>query len=260
MAITPTPDHPVSVPRKTLRHEIRAARARPSPLPAVMREPAASQALERFARPSRRLVRGEHLFHTGERSLALYAIESGSVKLYTVTPSGEEQVFGFCFPGDLFGLDALGVPVHSCSAVALEPTTVYALSASELEAHCQRIPALQHEIHRLLGRRIGDLHELMMVLGKKRADERLASFLVNLAARFTAPGARQAELHLSMTRYEIGCHLGLALETVSRLLRRFHDEGLIRMRSRYIRLLDLPRLRALAGLDTEGHAATDPGH
>lgn len=251
--MTPTANHHATVACKTLRREAKAA-CTPPPLAATL-EHAARQALDLIARPPRRLARGEHLFHAGDPGLALYVIESGSVKLYIVTPSGEEQVLGFCFPGELFGLDALGVPVHSCSAVALEPTTVRALPALELEAQCQRVPELQHEIHRLLGRRIGDLHAQMTVLGKKRAEERLASFLVNLAVHFARPEARQTELRLSMTRYEIGCYLGLALETVSRLLRRFHDEGLIRMRARHIRLLDLPRLRTLAGMVANDSAA-----
>ena len=207
----------------------------------------------------RRYVRGQHLFHAGDSDPSLYVVESGSVKLYGITSSGAEQIFAFCLPGEFFGLDVLGEPAHGSSAGVLEPTTVRALPVPEIRAMYRRIPAVQHRIHRLLAHRINELYEQMMVLSKKRADERLAGFLLGIDARLPEPQRAAHILRLSMSRYEIGCYLGLALETVSRILRRFDDEGLTRTRTRRIQLCDLERLRSLAGLALSGPARTTPG-
>ncbi len=205
------------------------------------------EALMELAGPPRGYARGQHLFHAGDRDANLYFVESGSVKLYGITAGGAEQIFGFCLPGELFGLDVLGGPVHGCSAGVLEQTMVRALPVPEIRALYQRVPAVQQGIHRLLARRINELYDQMMVLSKKHADERLAGFLLGLDARLSGPQCKVHKLQLSMSRYEIGCYLGLALETVSRLLRRFDDEGLTCTRARRIQLCDIERLGALAG-------------
>lgn len=208
------------------------------------------------ARPPRKFTRGQHLFHANSDDASLYVVESGSVKLYSITAGGAEQILGFCFPGELTGLDVLGAPVHASSAVALEPTVVRALPVHDLKTLCQRVPAVQQRIHWLLARRINDLHEQMMALGRKRAEERLAGFLLWLDARLATSTRAPHKLQLNMTRYEIGCYLGIALETVSRMLHHFDDAGLTRTHGRSIQLRDLGRLRQLAGLSAEVRAAT----
>ncbi|MDA8363245.1 MAG: Crp/Fnr family transcriptional regulator [Gammaproteobacteria bacterium] len=202
------------------------------------------------AGPPRRYVRGQHLFHAGNPGSAVYYVESGSVKLYGTTGNGGEQIFAFCLPGDFLGLDALGAPEYGSSAAVLEPSTLRALPVAEINRVYQRNPAVQHWIHLLLAQRIAEMYEHMMVLSKKHADERLAGFLLGLDARLSGPQRTAHSLRLSMSRYEIGCYLGLALETVSRLLRRFDDEGLAHTRARSVELHDLARLGALAGLNS----------
>jgi CRP/FNR family transcriptional regulator len=88
-------------------------------------------------------------------------------------------------------------------------------------------------------------HGVMMLLGSMRAEERLATFLLNLSQRFTSRGYSPAEFHLRMTREEIGSYLGLKLETVSRAFSRFQDEGLISVQQKHIRIVDIPRLKTL---------------
>ncbi len=208
------------------------------------------------ARPPRKLARGQHLFHAGGGDPSLYVVESGSIKLYSVSAGGAEQILGFCFPGDLAGLDVLGAPAHASSAVALEPTVVRSLPAHELKALCQLVPAVQQRLHGLFAQRINELHEQMMALGKKRAEERLAGFLLWLDARLAKSLRAAHKLQLSMTRYEIGCYLGVALETVSRMLRHFDETGLTRTHGRCIQLCDLGRLHALAGVSVGSRPAT----
>jgi CRP/FNR family transcriptional regulator len=118
---------------------------------------------------------------------------------------------------------------------------------SSLEHAAREIESLQRNLMKLMSREIVRDHGLMMLLGTMRADERLAAFLLNLSQRFMARGWSPAEFHLRMTREEIGSYLGLKLETVSRAFSRFHDEGLISVQQRHIRILDTSGLRGMLG-------------
>ena len=88
----------------------------------------------------------------------------------------------------------------------------------------------------------------MLTLGRLRAEERLAVFLLNLSKRYQRRGYSPTEFVLRMTREEIGSYLGLKLETVSRLFSRFQEEGLLQVQGREVKLFDLPALKQLAGL------------
>ena len=89
----------------------------------------------------------------------------------------------------------------------------------------------------------------MMLLGSMRAEERLATFLLNLSKRFTRRGYSPSDFHLRMTREDIGSFLGLKLETVSRLFSKFQEEGLIEVHQKHVRIRDLAGLEAVLGND-----------
>jgi CRP/FNR family transcriptional regulator len=87
--------------------------------------------------------------------------------------------------------------------------------------------------------------ELLMLLGKKTAEERLATLLLSLSTRFRERGFSATEFRLSMSRNDIGNYLGLAVETVSRLFTRFQEQGLLEANGKSVHLLDLDALKAL---------------
>ena len=87
-----------------------------------------------------------------------------------------------------------------------------------------------------------------MLLGSMRAEERLAAFLSNLSRRFAACGQSRYEFHLRMSREDIGSHLGLTLETVSRLCSQFQADGLIAVKWKHVRILDMAGLERMAGV------------
>jgi len=93
---------------------------------------------------------------------------------------------------------------------------------------------------------------VMMLLGTMRAEERIATFLLTLSQRYAARGFSSSEFHLRMTREEIGSYLGLSLETVSRLLSRFDDQGLIAVRQKHVVIRDAAALRALVARQGAG--------
>ena len=195
----------------------------------------------------RLLTRGDHLFSAGERFRGLYAVRSGSVKVSTVTDSGEEQVVGFYLPGDIIGLEAIDRSVHDGTAMALETSSICELSLTRLEQMGCQIAALQQQMNRMYAHEIAKNHAMFRMLGRKNAEQRLASFLTNLSERLAQRGLSAYEFNLSMSRSDIANYLGLALETVSRLLARFQEEGLIAVNRRHINLLNLSELKVLAG-------------
>ena len=87
----------------------------------------------------------------------------------------------------------------------------------------------------------------MLLLGNMRAEERLATFLLNLSQRLKVRGYSPSEFHLRMTREEIGSYLGMKLETVSRTFSKFHEEGLITTQQKQIRILDSDGLKRIIG-------------
>jgi CRP/FNR family transcriptional regulator len=90
----------------------------------------------------------------------------------------------------------------------------------------------------------------MLLLGTMRAEERLAAFLLNMSQRFRARGYSASEFNLRMTREEIGSYLGLKLETVSRSFSKFQQDGLISVKQKHIRILDVTGLRDMMGRNT----------
>jgi CRP/FNR family transcriptional regulator len=217
------------------------------------------QQLEDIIRRARPHHRGRHVFRLGDRFRSVYAIRSGSVKTYTMTLDGSEQITGFHLPGELIGLDAVSTGRHPCAAKTLETTTVCELPFTKLEDLCARIPSLQHQLLRLMSKEILADSELLTLLGKKAADQRLAALLFSLSVRYKQRGFSAREFHLSMSRNDIADYLGLAVETVSRLFTRFHNEQLIEVQTKRIRITDPDRLRELAGVPDTGGPTRSAG-
>jgi len=188
----------------------------------------------------KRVKRGETLFHAGVAFEALYAVRSGFFKSSTLLEDGRDQVTGFHMAGELVGLDGIASGAHASDVIALEDSEVCIIPYARLEE-----PTMQRQLHKVMSRELVRDHGVMLLLGTMRAEERLAAFLLNLSTRFTARGYSPSEFHLRMTREELGSYLGLSLETVSRLFSRFQDDGIIAVRQKHIRILDVAALKAV---------------
>jgi CRP/FNR family transcriptional regulator len=194
-----------------------------------------------------KLKKNDSLYRAGEPFHALYAIRLGSLKTTVLAEDGREQVSGYHMLGDVIGLDGIGTDRHGCQAIALEDTEVCVLPFERIEELARSVPALQHNLHQFLSKEISRDHNIMLLLGSMRAEERLAAFLLNLAERYRRRGYSSTEYVLRMTREEIGSYLGLKLETVSRLFSRFQEVGLIQVQGRAVKLLDPIALKQLIG-------------
>jgi CRP/FNR family transcriptional regulator len=196
-------------------------------------------------RPSHK---GDHLFEAGKPLHALYAVRTGSFKTYTLTEQGEEQITGFHLPGDVIGFDAIGTQQHPSYAQALETAMVCEIPYQTLDQLLDQLPKLRQQLMRLMSQDISGDQQMMLWLNRKTAEEKLAAFLTNLAQRFGSRGFSKKEFRLTMTRGEIGNYLGLTVETISRLLGRFHKDELIHVDGKLIVISDFAGLSRVAGM------------
>jgi CRP/FNR family transcriptional regulator, anaerobic regulatory protein len=203
------------------------------------------QELDTIITQARPIKRGEALYRAGEPFRSLYAIRLGFFKASVISEDGREQVTGFHMSGELMGMDAISTDVHTCDAIALEDSEVCELPFNDIEDLSREIPLLQRHFHKVMSREIVRDHGVMLLLGNMKAEERLAAFLLNLSQRFAIRGYSSSSFHLRMTREEIGSYLGLKLETVSRTLSKFQDQGFIKVQNRLIELENIDSLKRL---------------
>jgi CRP/FNR family transcriptional regulator len=195
---------------------------------------------------NRPLLRGALLFHEGMLFESVFVVRSGALKTLVTLPSGQEQITGFHLPGELVGLDSVGLPSYASTAVALENTAVCTVPFTELEGLSRQLPSLQHHLFKLMSAEIRTDHQFMQLLSQRPAEERVAAFLLSIAARFKRRHLSDVDIHLPMTRGDLGNHLGLTLETTSRIFTRLQHQGLLAVDGKEIRILDRTRLCALA--------------
>ncbi len=190
-----------------------------------------------------RVHKGETLYRMGEPLTAVYAIRFGTLKTHVTMEDGRTQITGFHLPGEVVGLDGLGEMQHASDATALEDTEVCVVRFDDLQSLSGTLPSLQQQFLRLMSKEISQDQIMLITLGSMRAEERLAAFLVNMSERLSMRGYSSSEFVLRMSREEIGSYLGLKLETVSRLFSRFAEAGLIQIRQRHVKLVDMEGIR-----------------
>ena len=204
-------------------------------------------ALDNIVKRSRPMKKGDFLFRQGDTFASVYAVRSGSLKTFSITDCGQEQITGFHLPSEFVGLSGMDTELYPVSAIALETTSICEIPFDRLDELSASLPQLRRQLMRIMSREIRDDQQMMMLLSKKTADERIATFLVNLSARFRARGYSPQQFRLAMSRNEIGNYLGLAVETVSRVFTRFQQSGLLAAEGKEINLINLIEICALAG-------------
>tara|TARA_R110002167_G_scaffold6193_7_gene28209 strand:+ start:9180 stop:9941 length:762 start_codon:yes stop_codon:yes gene_type:complete len=210
-------------------------------------KPNEAEQLEKIIEKSPPLKKASHLFHQGEPFTSIFAVRAGTIKTYTVTNQGEEQITGFYFPGDLIALNAIDTLHYPISAKVLETTTVCEIPYDQLDRLSDQVPELRRQLIRSMGKEIREEQQMMLLLSKKTAEERVATFLLKLSDRYKRRGYSPSIFRLSMSRNEIGNYLGLAVETVSRIFSRFQKQHLIKVEGKEIEVLSLEELRHISG-------------
>jgi CRP/FNR family transcriptional regulator len=165
------------------------------------------------------------VFREGEGAVHMYSVALGTLKLYKLMPDGRRQITAFLFPGDFFGLAVDGN--YAYTAEALTPVVLCRFPRRKLDQVLEEVPRIEK---RLLGLAIDELaaaHEQMLLLGRKTAREKVASFLLMLSRRAERRGLAPSPIALPMSRSDIADYLGLTIETVSRTLTQLKRDGVI---------------------------------
>ena len=193
--------------------------------------------------------RGETIFRTGDPFRSFFAVKSGSFKSLTLPSQGQEKVIGFYFAGEMVGTDGIAGSRYTCTARALEESSICELRLEKLRQVGCPETELQDRIISILGDEIAFSHRLNASLVRQSSDQRLAAFLLSVSSRMNDRGLSGLDFRLSMSRSDIASYLGLASETVSRILMKLQKLGAIKVRNKHVRMLDLDTLEVLANAD-----------
>ena len=187
----------------------------------------------------------EPLFQEGDRANAVFTVTSGTVRLQRDLEDGRRQVIGFAVPGDFVGL---ALEEHfSFSADALTKASVCSFDRQKFSDLVTEKPLLLRRLHDMASHELGIAQEHMVVLGRRRADERVAAFLLGWQTRVGRIQGTSVTIPLPMGRQDIADYLGLTIETVSRILARWMRERILLDVPQGVRLLDSEKLKATLG-------------
>ena len=189
---------------------------------------------------------GRTFIDEGQPADCFFNVTAGSAKLFKLLPDGRRQITGFVGIGHFLGLAVSDT--YAFSAEAMEPVRYCRFSRTRLRALLDDFPLMEKRLLEVAATELVAAQEQMLLLGRKTARERLASFLLLQSRQGLPCGSSRSRFTLPMSRGDIADYLGLTIETVSRTLTRLRSERLIDMVSQSeISVLDPHRLESLAG-------------
>jgi CRP/FNR family transcriptional regulator len=184
------------------------------------------------------LNRQQYLYHAGQPFRSLFMVHAGSVKACELASDGREHVSGFPMNGDLVGVESVGMGNYACDVVALESSEVWELPYRLLLGACMVHPELQIRLSAILAAEIRRLRVWALTLATHSAPQRVAGFLLELAARYQSRGYSGSHFILRMSRKEIASYLVLQHETVSRALTQLANSRFIAVERNEVRILE----------------------
>jgi CRP/FNR family transcriptional regulator len=193
--------------------------------------------------------KGDHIYRASDDFTSLYVVKAGCIKTYVHNESGDEQVMGFYLPGEIIGFDGMANDQHFANAMAIGTGAVCEVSRSRLYDIATREPVIHSAMLQWCGAELSRTQRLAQSMASRSAAARLGSFLADLADYFERQGYSGARFTLPMLRTDIGRHLGLAVETVSRVIHRLRSDGIVDINRQDVHIIDRARLTSL----------TDPG-
>ncbi|MBE3024304.1 transcriptional regulator [Janthinobacterium sp. BJB1] len=216
-------------------------------LPSGLDERAITQ-LDKIIGKRRWIERNHLLFRVGETFQNLYIIHCGQFKTFQDNMRGKQYVTGFHMAGELLGMSAISSGFQDNNAMALEDSEVCEVPFLHLQELCAEVPILQQHFHRMLSDEINREQRIMRFLGS-RAEQRFAIFLLDLSARYAARGYSSSHFQVLMSREDIGNHMGLTMESISRLMSKFRKNGWIDTDGKNLRICDYGAIETIANDD-----------
>jgi CRP/FNR family transcriptional regulator len=191
------------------------------------------------------LSAGDALFDEGEPASNVYNLTSGTIKLYKLMPDGRRQVTGFLYAGDFLGLADSEDYIYSAEAVT--SVSLCRFAKTDLNSLMTEMPLLERRLLGMARYELAEAQDQILLLGRKTAKERIASFLLMLSDRAVRRGQPVNPVSIPMSRNDIGDYLGLTTETVSRTFTRLRSSGTISMESdRKVNIIDRDTLSEIA--------------
>lgn len=206
---------------------------------------------------SRKIRKGATLYRMGDAFRSIAIIQTGQFKTVRCDLGGHEQITGFSMPGELLGVEGIGLGTHPAESIALEHSLILEIAYSRLEAALARNPALLHCFNRILSRIVRQDRQALISLAFQNVEQRFARFLLDMSSAYAARGGAPADIPLKMKREDIANYLGMTRETLSRVLTKFQKQRLLTIDAHRFRLSDLDRLRDIAQGTAQRHH-TDP--
>jgi CRP/FNR family transcriptional regulator len=193
------------------------------------------------------------LFGSGQTFDAIYILRSGSAKSSVLANSGHEQISGFHYPGDLIGLDGFDNGSHAQSIKFLETSSVCRIGLGELDKAMVNSASIRYNLLQGMSHALNNEDKFLLSLNNMNSAQRFSSFLLDLSSQFEQRGLSGNLFELSMTRVDIANYLGMAIETVSRLLTQLQNEHIIEVEKRRIKIIDLSKLNQCQLHEREPH-------
>lgn len=174
-----------------------------------------------------RLKRGERLYRCGERVRSLFVVHVGALKTQMVRSDGRERVTGFKLPGDVVGIDSLGLARYYADSVALQDCSIFVIPRRDVFEAANRDPNLLWQLSAHVSQEMFCEQYAMLMLDLSNASERVTTFLMRYSARLAARGYSGRRFILPMPRADIASYLGLRPETLSRVFLQLRQSNVL---------------------------------
>ncbi|MDU4910054.1 Crp/Fnr family transcriptional regulator [Clostridium baratii] len=192
-----------------------------------------------------RYSKGEVLFSEGSIANSMFFVNEGKVKLYKYTKEGKEQILHILSEGEFFGeLNLVNSSIHNFNAQAIKNCKICSLSNEEMKNIIMKNPQIGIKLLQSVGERLDSIENLAQNLATNDADSRVAYLLIDLLEKSGNINSDKKEINIQMSREDMANCVGVTRETLSRKLRSFEDEGLIKIvKIKQILILDEEGLR-----------------
>ncbi len=190
-----------------------------------------------------KIKKGDFLYCEDEEFSNIYALKLGHFKTFKITTDGNEQITNFALAGEMLGFDAFANQRYGSYAQAIEDSELCVIPSKSLENLFLNNPKVLKQFNKLLSSEIRKDSSMMILLGSMTADQKFAYFLLDLSSRYAQRGLSSTNFHFRMSREDIGNYLGLTIESISRVINRFKQNGLIEVQNKEISIKNLEVLR-----------------
>lgn len=195
------------------------------------------------------LHRGDMLISAGRPIDSVCVLRVGSMKHFVLDGKGDEHILKFNHPGDIPGIEAIGGATHQGHVQALETSSICRIPMPLLDGLMASNASFRHLIYQRLSQHFSTVAEHSLALARGSTTQRVAAFVVQLSRTQTRRGFSRCRFRFSMSRYDIANYLGMASESVSRVLTGFQEQGLLSVTRRgMLQIHDLEALQQLGGL------------